>query len=253
MTGPAGDFDYTGHGDAYRAVRSPDPRIAAQLLAALGAGRSVLNVGAGTGSYEPQDRLVIPVEPSAEMRARRPAHLPPALALSSAAIPLDDGAVDAAMSVLSVHHWPDLGAGLREMRRIARGPVVILTFDPAALEDWWLADYCPEVLAVEARRYPPLDMMAALLGGQTRIIPVPVTTDCTDGFSEAFFARPEAFLRPEVLAAQSAWGFVDSAVRARFQGELAADLSSGVWDRRYGAWRRRTHYDGAVRILVATP
>jgi SAM-dependent methyltransferase len=251
MTSLAGDFDYRGHGDAYRAVRGPDPRIAAQLLAALGAARSVLNVGAGTGSYEPLDRLVIPVEPSAEMRARRPRYLPPALALTSAAIPLDDGAVDAAMSVLSVHHWPDLTAGLGEMRRIARGPVVILTFDPTALTGWWLADYCPEVLAVEARRYPPLDRIAGLLGGVVETVQVPVPADCTDGFSEAFFARPEAFLDAQVLAAQSAWGFVDHAVRARFQGELAADLASGAWDSRYGAWRRHASYSGAVRILVA--
>lgn len=248
-----GDFDYQGHGGSYAAVRRADHRIAAQIHAALGPARTVLNVGAGTGSYEPEDRHVIALEPSPEMRAQRPGHLPPAIAASSAAIPLDDGSVDAAMTVLSVHHWTKLEQGLAEMRRVTRGPVVVLTFDPDMLRGWWLQDFCPEVLDVEARRYPPLSRIAAALGGIVQVEPVPVADDCTDGFSEAFFARPDAFLDPQVLQAQSAWGFVSEAVREAFQQRLRASLTSGDWDRLYGHWRMQPEYTGAIRLLIATP
>lgn len=248
-----GDFDYQGHGRTYARIRRADPRIAALLAQALGSAASVVNVGAGTGSYEPPDRLVVAVEPSPDMRARRAPGAAPVIAALADALPFTDGAFDAAMSVLSIHHWPDLAAGLGQMRRVARGPVVILTFDPAHLADWWLAELCPAVIAVEARRYPAIDRVAAALGGQVSVIPVEIPADCTDGFSEAFFARPEAFLDPAVLDAQSAWGFVTAQERHRFQADLARMLADGSWDRAYGPWRTRATYQGAVRIIIAHP
>lgn len=248
-----GDFDYQGLGGTYARVRRADPRIAAQLTEALGTARSVVNVGAGTGSYEPADRDVVAVEPASDMRSRRAPGAAPVVAAVADALPFADGAFDAALSVLSIHHWPDLEAGLAQMRRVARGPVVILTFDPGQLADWWLADLCPAVIAVEARRYPSIDRVAAALGGRVTVRPVAVPADCTDGFSEAFFARPEAFLDPAVLDAQSAWGFVSTDERYSFQATLAAMLADGSWDRAYGHWRTRAAHAGAVRIITAQP
>lgn len=248
-----GDFDYQGYGGTYARVRRADPRIAMLLTEALGAARSVVNVGAGTGSYEPTDRAVVAVEPSGDMRSRRAPGAAPVVAAVANALPFADSAFDAALSVLSIHHWPDLEAGLAQMRRVARGPVVILSFDPGQLAGWWLADLCPAVIAVEARRYPSIDRVAAALGGPVSVTPVAVAADCTDGFSEAFFARPEAFLDPAVLDAQSAWGFVSADERHRFQATLAAMLADGSWDRTYGHWRTRAAYAGAVRIITARP
>ena len=248
-----GDFDYQGYGSTYARIRRADPRIAALLAEALGPARTVLNVGAGTGSYEPADRIVVAVEPAEDMRRRRPAGSAPVVAALADALPFADRSFDGALSVLSIHHWPDLAAGLTQMRRVTRGPVVILTFDPAQLANWWLADLCPAVIAVEARRYPPITTVTAALGGRVTVTPVPIPADCSDGFSEAFFARPEAFLDPSVLDAQSAWGFVTADERSRFQTVLAQMLADGSWDRAYGHWRTQPAYAGAVRIITALP
>ena len=248
---PPGDADYGEIGAGYARVRRADPRIEVAIYAALGPARSVLNVGAGAGSYEPSDRHVVPIEPAPEMRAQRPAELPPAIDATAAALPLDDDSVDAAMAVLSIHHWPDLEAGLREMRRVSRDRVVIFSFDPAQLERLWLMEYAPELLRVEESRYPPIETIAAVLGGEVEVIPVPVPIDCSDGFSEAFYARPEAFLDPAVRRAQSAWSFVDDGDEARAVAALASDLESGAWDERHGAWRQRPEFEGAIRLVVA--
>jgi SAM-dependent methyltransferase len=249
----AGDFDYEAHGAGYAQVRRPDPQLAAAIHAALGDARTVLNVGAGAGSYEPEDRHVIPLEPSPAMRAQRPAHLAPAIRGAAESIPLDDRSVDAAMAIFTVHQWSDLAAGLREMRRVARGPVVIVTCDPDRLNDFWLAAYAPEVLAAEGRRYPPIERLREGLGGGVQVHTLPIPRDCTDGFMEAFYARPEQLLRAEVRRAQSAWSFVDEGAQGRFVRTLQHDLDSGAWDERFGAWRTRETFDGALRLIVARP
>ncbi|MDR3512653.1 MAG: methyltransferase domain-containing protein, partial [Caulobacteraceae bacterium] len=166
-TEPAGDFDYDAHGQGYARRRRTDPRIAARVHAALGEARTVLNVGAGAGSYEPEDRHVIAVEPSAAMRAQRPGRLAPAVRGVAEALPLDDQSVDAAMAMVTVHQWRDLDLGLSELRRVTRGPIVILTFDGDALDRFWLADYAPELMAVERGRYPPIDALVVGLGGRS--------------------------------------------------------------------------------------
>lgn len=223
------------------------------LTEALGTARCVVNVGAGPGSYEPADRAVVVVEPTSDMRSRRAPGAAPVVAAMADALPFVDGAFDAALGVLRIHHRPDPEAGLAQMRRVARGAVVILTLDPGQLADWWLADLCPAVIAVEARRYPSIDRVAAALGCQVSVRPAPVPADCTDGFSEAFFARPEAFLDPAVLDAQSAWGFLSTDERHSFQATLAAMLADGSWDRAYSHWRTRAGHAGAVRIIMAQP
>lgn len=250
--GSAGDADYGVIGAGYSAYRRPEPLIAAAIAAALGDARTVLNVGAGAGSYEPTHLDVTAVEPSASMRAQRPGHLPAAVDAVAEALPFGDGAFDASLATFTVHQWTDLTAGLSEMRRVTRGPVCFLTCDPGALDRFWLAEYAPEVIAAEARRYPPIATVARLLGGAevVDVIDVPIPLDCVDGFGEAYHGRPEALLDPGARRANSAWTFVGPDVAARFQRRLRTDLDSGAWDRRHGALRTRPTFDGSLRLVV---
>jgi len=252
---PAGDFDYEEHGAGYAAARRPDPRIAARISAALGASRTVLNVGAGAGSYEPADRYVLAVEPSAAMRAQRPAHAVPAVDAVAEHLPFDDDSFDAAMATMTVHQWSDVDLGLREMRRVSRGRVVVLTLDASALQQFWLSDYIPQVVAVEQARFPtPEQVVAALDPGseEVRVDVVSVPWDCTDGFGEAFYARPEAFLRPEVRAATSGLVLTDPAQVQRGLDRLQQDLASGAWDQAYGHLREQAEHHGALRLITAS-
>jgi SAM-dependent methyltransferase len=250
---PAGDFDYERHGGGYARLRRPDPRVAALVHEALGAARTVVNVGAGAGSYEPEGRRVVAVEPAARMRAQRPRELAPAVDATAERLPFDDGAFDAAMAMITIHQWSDLDAGLRELRRVARGPVVILTFDGEALQDFWLNAYVPEVLATERRRFPEIAHVVEVLGGTAEVVAVPIPRDCVDGFGEAYYARPEAFLEAAVRDAQSGWVLTDPDAVARGVQKLRADLESGAWDRRHGALRDAPTYVGSVRLIVAQP
>ncbi|HLA64547.1 MAG TPA: methyltransferase domain-containing protein, partial [Rhodothermales bacterium] len=203
--------------------------------------------------YEPTDRLVTAVEPSATMRRKRPGHLPAAVDACAERLPFPDRAFDAAMGTFTVHQWGDLAAGLREVRRVTRGPVVLLTCDPALLHAYWLGDYAPEVIGVEAARYPPLSALAAGLGGVTTVTPVPIPLDCTDGFNDAYYGRPERLLDPAARLACSGWSFVEPAAVARFEAHLARDLADGTWDARYGHLRGQDHLEGALVLVVATP
>jgi SAM-dependent methyltransferase len=245
------DTDYSAFAIDYANVRRPDPRIGAQLAAALGGARTVVNVGAGTGSYEPTDRDVVAVEPSAEMRSQRGPALSPAIDAVADALPFDDDAFDAALAVLTVHHWPDLEAGLAELRRVTRGPVVIMTADPGALADLWVSDYSPEFHDEEARRYPAPERIAAALGGKLAVRPLVIPFDCRDGFADSFYGRPEAMLEPAVRRAQSAWSFVDAEAQTRFVDALALDLETGAWDERHGHLRTQPEFIGSMRILVS--
>ncbi|QEC48370.1 class I SAM-dependent methyltransferase [Baekduia soli] len=248
---PAGDFDYERGGAGYAVRRQADPRIAARVHAALGDARTVVNVGAGAGSYEPEDRHVVAVEPAAAMRAQRPAHLAPAIDATAERLPLDDDSVDAAMATVTIHQWADLDRGLRELRRVSRGPAVVLTFDGEALTRFWLQEYVPELIATERTRFPAIDHVAAVLGGEVTVSPVPVPIDCTDGFGEAYYARPEAFLDPAVRAAQSGWVLTDPEAVARGVARLGDALARGAWDARHGHLRTQPEHVGAVRLIVA--
>jgi len=251
--GSAGDADYGIIGGGYAGFRRPEPEIAEAILTALGHARTVLNVGAGAGSYEPADRDVTAVEPSASMRAQRPVHLPPAIDAVAEKLPFADKSFEAAMTTFSVHQWSDLAAGLGEMRRVTRGPVVILTSDPLALDRFWLAEYAPEVIAVEAGRYPPLPAIADALGGRIDACDVPIPLQCMDGFNEAYYGRPEMLLDPAARLACSAWSFVDEAAVSRFTGALSRDLADGSWDRRHGHLRAQPHFTGSLKLIVGLP
>jgi SAM-dependent methyltransferase len=244
--------DYERHGRTYAEHRRPDPRIAARIDGALGDAMTVLNVGAGTGSYEPSDRRVLAVEPSATMRAQRPPGAAPALDARAEALPFDDDAFDAAMACVTIHHWQPPAAGLRELRRVASGPVVVFTFDldhvPA-----WQDEYLRELLVIERPRFPEIADVQAALGGRTRVERVPTPADCSDGFFEAFWARPEALLDAEVRGAQSAWALVDNPTQERIVARLAADLESGAWDARFGALRGQDELDGSLRLVISDP
>lgn len=245
------DTDYASLAGDYATVRRADPRIGAQLLEALGDARTILNVGAGTGSYEPTDRHVVAVEPSAEMRTRRDPALPPAIDATAEALPFDDDSFDAALAVFTIHHWPDLDAGLAEVRRVTSGPVVLMTADPEALADLWLAEYAPEFHQTERTRYPSLPRIATALGDSLDVRPLQIPLDCTDGFADAFYGRPEAMLDPAVRNAQSAWSFVDAEAESRFEERLRADLASGAWDARFAHLRTQPDFEGSIRILRA--
>jgi SAM-dependent methyltransferase len=212
----------------------------------------VLNVGAGTGSYEPSDRWVLAVEPSATMRAQRPASAAPAIAARADALPLDDGAVDAAMACVTIHHWEPPEAGLAELRRVARGPVVVLTFELDSLPSWQ-QDFLREGLVKERPRFPAIERIASTLGGRTRVERIPTPGDCTDGFFEAFWRRPEQLLDAGIRSAQSMWRLLDPGVEERIVRRLASALSSRAWDAEHGHLREQESFDGALRLVISEP
>ena len=232
--GSAGDADYGAIGASYARYRQPDPRIAARVSQALGAARTVLNVGAGAGSYEPGDRQVTAVEPSASMRAQRPAGLAAAMDATAEDLPFPDGAFDAAMTTFSVHQWGDLRAGLREVRRVTRGPVVILTCDPGRLRRFWLTEYAPEVIDTEARRYPAVEALADGLGGPAAAPWCRCRWTAPTASTRRTTACRRALLDPAARLSCSAWSFVGAAVHDRFTRDLSRDLADGTWDDRHG-------------------
>jgi SAM-dependent methyltransferase len=248
-----GDFDYEAHGSAYAVRRRTDPRIASFVHAALGPARTVINIGAGAGSYELEDREVTAIEPSLSMRNQRPAHLVKAIDAVAEDLPFADDSFDAAMATVTVHQWRNADQGLREMRRVSRGPVVILTFDGDALDAFWLSQYIPELMTAERRRYPAIQHIQEVLGGTSLVTVVPISIDCVDGFTEAYYARPECFLDPQVRASQSAWGFVETEFIDRAITRLRSDLDSGAWDQRYGQLRNQGEFIGSLRLIVSLP
>jgi SAM-dependent methyltransferase len=249
MTGsPAGAL-YDEIGRTYASTRRPDPRIARTIHAALGDARTVLNVGAGAGNYEPRDRLVIAVEPSAVMRAQRPPGAAPCLEASAEALPFPARTFDAAMAVLSDHHWADRAAGLRELARVARR-VVVLGFDEDAIADSWLVrDYVPEFAALP--RGFTVQEIAGHLGGAD-IVPVPIPHDCLDGFMHAWWRRPEAYLDRVVRDGISIFSQVGPEVIERFTAQLERDLASGAWRERNAALLDRYEIDLGYRLVIAT-
>jgi hypothetical protein len=242
--------DYERHGRTYAQHRRPDPRIAGRINAALGDAQTVLNVGAGAGSYEPTDRWVLAVEPSATMRAQRPAGAAPAIDAHAEALPFDDDAVDAAMACVTIHHWSEVGLGLAELRRVARGPVVVFTFELDSLPAWQ-EHYLREGLVKEQPRFPAIEDIQAALGGRTRVERIPTPGDCSDGFFEAFWRRPEGLLDPAVRSAQSMWALLEPTEEERIVQRLTAALDSGAWDAEHGHLREQETFDGALRLVIS--
>lgn len=247
-------FNYDKHGQTYSGHRKTDPRIAEYVYTALSSAQTVLNIGAGSGSYEPVDKYVIAVEPSSTMRTqRKAAKKVPAVIGKADSLPFDAQAFDASMAMVTVHHWPDMRAGLQELRRVTAGQVVIMTFDPEALDHFWNAHYFPELIEVEKARYPTIEFITEALGGKCTVLPIPIPLDCVDGFQEAFYGRPEAFLEQDVRMSQSAWGFLPEGLEALLVKRLSDDLESGEWDRKFGKYRTQPSFTCALRLIIAEP
>lgn len=234
-------------GENYAELRRPDQRIGRIIENALGSAQSVLNVGAGTGSYEPTGRSVTAVEPSREMIRKRSPAAARAVQASADALPFDDKSFDAAIAILTIHHWPDKEAGLREMRRVTRGRIVLLTFDPAQRP--WLTDYLPELAALDEAQMPRMSDYERWLSGAVQITPVPVPHDCSDGFLYAYWRRPAAYLDERIRSGSSSFWAIGSA-EAGLQN-LRRDLETGEWQRRYAALLNLDAYDAGYRLVVA--
>jgi SAM-dependent methyltransferase len=236
-------------GTTYAVTRRTEPRIAAQIWAALGDARTVLNAGAGTGSYEPPDREVTAVEPSGIMRAQRPAGAAQCVTAAAESLPFEDDSFDGAMAVATVHHWRDPIAGLRELQRVARRVVVFTcdTSDRSWRRRFWLTrDYLPEVTA---SRPGLATELAGAIGA--RMEPVLVPWDCADGFFEAYWRRPEAYLDDRVRRGMSVWAAVGPAVEQRVVRSLGADLASGRWAERNGDLLDAEAAELGLRLLIA--
>lgn len=241
-------FAYDTIGRGYSAQRRPDPRIAARIEARLGDCDSLLNVGAGSGSYEPVGRTSAAVEPSMVMIAQRSAQLAPAFQATAQHLPFLSDSFDASMAVLTMHHWPDWRSGAREMRRVARRRVVVLTWDPECEPFWLYRDYFPDLAAVDRAIFPPVAALCTELGGATAHA-LPVPHDCSDGFLGAFWRRPHAYLDPAVRAAMSTIVKIDD-VEPRI-ARLAQDLESGAWAARNASILERDESDIGYRLVVA--
>jgi SAM-dependent methyltransferase len=246
---------YDTIGADYARFRREDPGFRAKIRDALGDARTVVNVGAGTGSYEPDDRHVIAIEPSDVMASQRPCHLPPAIRAGAAKLPLRDASVDAAMAILTLHHWDEAREqGVRELRRVSRGPVVILTYDSRVSETMWLmAEYLPEVAALDRTIFPHPEVIAEWLGGQVTIETLAIPKDTPDWMLGAYWAHPERVLDASARAATSGFARMPAPIIERVVQNIERDLADGSWDRRHGALRQLTEYDAGLRLVVGRP
>lgn len=236
---------YDTIGINYAELRRPDRRIAAAIRDALGSAKVILNVGAGTGSYEPADRQVTAVEPSLEMIRKRSSSAGRVIQASAENLPFDDNAFEASMAILTVHHWPDKQAGLQEMRRVTRGRIVLLTFDPSHRP--WLTHYVPDLASLDEAQMPVLADYERWLG-PVRVTPVPVPHDCTDGFLYAYWRRPWAYLDPRIRTGSSSFWAIEADLGLQ---KLRKDLETGEWERRYAELLGLDVYDAGYRLVIS--
>ena len=237
---------YDRIGIDYSRLRRPDPRIEKLIHERLGDARTVLNVGAGAGSYEPLDRDVTAIEPSAEMIKQRPDTQAKVIQGAAEKLPFDDNSFDASMAVLTVHHWQDKQAGLQEMRRVTKGPMVLVTFDPSARP--WLTDYLPELIALDEVHMPQMAQYQKWLGS-IDIEAIPIPYDCLDGFLYSYWRRPQAYCDPKIRPAISSFWAIENAEAGL--AALEADLDSGAWAERYRSLLSQESYDAGYRLIVS--
>lgn len=240
--------DYARIGIGYAERRVADPRIAAHLRAVLGGARRIVNVGAGTGNYEPRDREVIAVEPSPTMLQQRPAGAAPAVRARAEALPFASGSFDVAMGVLTVHHWSDPARGLSEMTRVA-GRVVVLFFEMGLWDAVWILGYWPELAELPSEHNPPTETFFRRHLDVESVVTVPVPFDCTDGFAGAYWRRPEAYLDRGLTAGMSSFAQLADDAYDRGAHRLRDDLDSGRWDREHGHLRDLDEIDLGYRIV----
>ena len=241
---------YDELGRTYAATRRQDPRVAAQVWAALGVGRSLLNVGAGTGSYEPTDRIVVALEPSQEMISQRAQRTHRVVRGVAEQLPFADAMFDTSLAVLTVHHWTDREAGLNELRRVSKRQVVMF-FEPLEVHRFWALDYFEEARELPSERNAPSEHLLRALLPVQEVQTVLVPRDCVDGFGAAFWARPEAYLDPAVQAGMSWMALLPPDVLERGTDRLRRDLASGAWDAAHGHLRSMDAYDAGYRLAIA--
>jgi SAM-dependent methyltransferase len=240
---------YDQIGTAYRRTRQEDPRLASLIARELQDARTVVNVGAGTGSYEPTDRIVVAVEPSRVMLQQRPPEAAPAVQAIAERLPFGNDAFDAAMAVLTVHHWSDPHAGLRELSRVARKRIVLFTWDPSSEGFWLMRDYYPQFLEADRDRLPAVDRLLGFFeDGQ--VITVPIPHDCADGFLGAYWRRPEAYLNAEIRSGISSFAICRDLSPLQ---RLEEDLDTGQWQRRYAGLLEKEELDIGYRLVVGRP
>lgn len=239
-------LSYDTIGVTYADLRKPDPRIGRAIDAALGSAHSVLNAGAGAGSYEPARRRVTALEPSWEMIRQRKKNAALAVQGVAESLPFADKSFDAAMAVLTVHHWTDKQRGLKELRRTTRGKIVILTYDPG-FRGFWLTDYLPELITLDEAQMPPMTDYERWLG-PVAIAPVPIPHDCTDGFLCAYWRRPAAYLDPRIRSAISSFWVIEKIEDGLER--LRRDLDSGAWAKRYADLIGHESYDCGYRLVT---
>jgi SAM-dependent methyltransferase len=240
---------YDRIGKGYQRRRTSDPRIAAAILSALGDAPSVVNVGAGTGSYEPTDRAVVAIEPSMTMIKQRPPGAAPAIRAVAESLPLRDKCAAAGMAVLTVHHWRDVVRGLEELRRVSRERVALVTYDPNGAGFWLTDEYFPAIVAKDRLQFPPIELIASTLG-RVEVRPLPVPRDCIDGFLGAFWARPHSYLDPGIRSGISAFTDLPGLDEGLFR--LRNDLDTGLWQKRFGNLCSEDQLDIGYRLVVAT-
>jgi len=238
-------YDQIGVG--YRDFRRPDPRIATAIVRALGQADTVVNVGAGAGSYEPADRSVVAVEPSMTMIRQRRVGSAPAVQASATDLPFRDATFGAALAVLTVHHWPDRARGLDELARVVRGRVVIVTWDPATSGFWLVDDYFPEIVEMDRPIFPSIEELRRA-SGPIDVLPLPIPHDCVDGFLGAYWRRPHAYLDPGVRGAISTFSKISTLESGL--ARLRHDLEDGTWTRRYGDLLGRSEIDLGYRLVI---
>jgi SAM-dependent methyltransferase len=242
---------YDRIGRTYASTRQPDPRIAAAIMRGLGDAGSVVNVGAGAGAYEPADRAVVAVEPSWRMIQQRHAGAARVVQASAEALPFPEETFDAALAVLTLHHWADWRRGLDEMRRVANR-LVLFTIEPTDVGNFWLTDaYLPEIVRLDQERCPSVGEVVGHVGN-CKVEHVAIPHDCVDGFLAAFWRRPEAYLDARVRAGISAFALLDQKAVARGMERLKADLESGAWEERFGNIRSLDALDVCYRLVVAS-
>ena len=240
--------NYDEIGGGYAQARCADPRIATHILRALGDATTIVNVGAGSGSYEPAGRSVIAVEPARKMIQQRPTGSASVVQASAMQLPFLNNAFSAALAVLTVHHWPDRERGLAELARVARDTIVILTWDPDSPGFWLVQDYLPELAEIDRKIFPSMAEIGSVLG-PIEINPVPIPHDCTDGFLGAYWRRPHAYLDRRRQRGISTFARVIG-----LDGKLArlrADLEDGTWQNRHADLLNQTELDIGYRIVTS--
>ena len=242
---------YDRIGIGYATTRRPDPRIAARVNDALGDAGTVLNIGAGTGNYEPPTHHVVAVDPSGRMLAQRPSGSAGAVRGNAEALPFTDRAVDAAMAILTVHHWANLNTGLAEMRRVARRRIVILTFDPTITGEFWVTKaYFPAIAAYDRSRAVPISQLVSVLGRAT-VVPILIPHDCQDGFLGAYWRRPQAYFDAEVRAGISGFARLEPAAVEEGLARLTDDVATGAWAQQFGYLLGIDELDIGYRLIIS--